>query len=252
MWPSSTVNGTAFAVFAFIASACAIPAHADDYYLRFTGGSTSIVGESTTEGYENWIDIDSVSWGVTADSSWTKGGGASVGKPNPGAISWIQSFDSSVPAMYSYMLKGLSVPNAVVEYTRSNGAGEATYLQLNIEDLFFTELAFNGSSVAGSGVFKKISMTYWPQDASGGRDKPINVVWDIPAGTVGSNGALAAFVAGYGPGNLEGKGAALAALSAPNLAPVPEPETWVMVVSGLVLVGFALRRNRVPASRALS
>jgi type VI protein secretion system component Hcp len=239
-------------VLAFVASASTIAVHADDYHLRLTGGSTSIVGEGTTEGYENWIDVDSVAWGVAADSSWTRGGGASIGKPNPGAISWIQGFDSSVPSMYSYMLKGLAVPNAVFEYTRQNGAGDTTYLQLNIEDLLFTELAFNGSSVAASGVFKKISMTYWPQDGSGGRDKPINVVWDIPAGTVGSNGALAAVVAGYGPGNLDGKGFALAALSAPNLAPVPEPETWAMVVSGLVLLGFALRRNRVPATRALS
>lgn len=31
--------------------------------------------------------------GVTADSSWTKGGGASVGKANPEAIRFTKAFD---------------------------------------------------------------------------------------------------------------------------------------------------------------
>ena len=252
MWPSSERKGAAIAALAFVALASNAPVRADEYYLRLTGGATSIGGENVSKGYENWIDIDSVAWSVEADSSWTRGGGASVGKPNPGAISWTQRFDSSVPSMYSYLLKGLEVPNAVIEYTRQSSGGETTYLQLHMEDLYFTELAFNGSSVSGAGVFRKISMTYWPQAADGGRDKPISVVWDIPAGSVGTTGALAPFVAGYGPGDLKGEGRALAALAAPNVALVPEPQTWAMVTAGLLLLGLALRRNRSLSGRVPS
>lgn len=252
MWSSTVLRGAAVAAPAFVALAFAVPVQADEYYMRLTGKSPSIIGESTVKGYEHWIEIDSVSWSADAESSWTKGGGASVGKPNPGEIRWTQSFDSSVPSMFSYITTGLAVPNAVVEYTRNNGAGETTYLQINMSGLFFTELAFNGNTMSGAGVFKTISMTYWPESAKGGRDTPIGFTWDIPAGSVQTQGTLAAVVAGYGPGNLSGKGLALVALSTQDVALVPEPETWAMVVAGLLLVGFAVRRQVPVAGRVQS
>lgn len=247
MWPSSGLKGATVVALAFVASTSSVAVRADNYYLRLTGGTPGIIGESTVKGYEHWIDIDSVSWSADADTTWTKGGGASVGKPNPGELRWTQSFDSSVPAMYSYITAGLAVPNAVVEYTRTNGGGETTYLQLNMGGLFFTEIAFDGNTVSAAGVFKTISVTYWPEDTKGGRDKPIGFSWDIPAGVVETEGTLAAVVAGYGPGNVVGRGAALAALSTQDVALVPEPETWAMVAAGLLLVGLAVRRQ-VPKS----
>ena len=43
-------------------------------------------GESIQKGKEKWIEIQGWDWGVEAETSWTKGGGASVGKPVPGRI----------------------------------------------------------------------------------------------------------------------------------------------------------------------
>lgn len=252
MWSAKGLKGTTVVALAFVASASTVAVHAENYYMRLTGGTPSIIGESTVKGYEHWIDIDSVAWSVDAETSWTKGGGASVGKPNPGKISWTQTFDSSVPSMFSYITAGQAVDKAVVEYTRSTGGGETTYLQLNMGGLFFTDLAFNGNTMSASGVFKTISMTYWPEDPKGGRGKPISFDWDIPAGKVDTDGALAEFVAGYGPGNLSGKGLALAALSTQDVALVPEPETWAMVVAGLLLVGLAVRRQVPVAGRVQS
>ena len=34
--------------------------------------------------YKDWIEIQGWEWEVEAETSWTKGGGASVGKPSPG------------------------------------------------------------------------------------------------------------------------------------------------------------------------
>jgi type VI secretion system secreted protein Hcp len=252
MRSSSRLESGAAVALAFALSVSGIAARADEYYMRMTGDTPSVIGESTVRGYEHWIQLESVGWGVTAESSWTKGGGASVGKPQPGAIHWTQNFDSSVPAMYSYLLTGKDVPNVVVEYARRDAGGLTTYLQLNMESLLFTDLSFDGSTVTGAGVFKKISMTYWPVAADGSRDQPVNVVWDIPAGSVGTNGSLAAEVAGYGSGNLAGKRLALAAIIAQDVTPVPEPGTWVTLMVGLVLVGFGLRRRNGVAHRGLS
>ena len=41
-------------------------------------------GESIQKGKEKWVEIQGWDWEVEAETSWTKGGGASVGKPNPG------------------------------------------------------------------------------------------------------------------------------------------------------------------------
>lgn len=43
-------------------------------------------GESIQKGKEKWVEIQGWDWEVEADTSWTKGGGASVGKPNPGKL----------------------------------------------------------------------------------------------------------------------------------------------------------------------
>ncbi len=51
-------------------------------------------GESIQKGKEKWIEIQGWDWEVEAETSWTRGGGASVGKPVPGAISWQHRFDT--------------------------------------------------------------------------------------------------------------------------------------------------------------
>jgi hypothetical protein len=61
-------------------------------------------GESIQKGKEKWVEILGWDWEVEAETSWTKGGGSSVGKPNPGKMkfrapvrhlvngnSWVQS-----------------------------------------------------------------------------------------------------------------------------------------------------------------
>ena len=63
-------------------------------------------GESTQKGKKNWVEIQAWDWEIEAETSWTKGGGASVGKPNPGKMSWehtstprrSSSWATSVPA----------------------------------------------------------------------------------------------------------------------------------------------------------
>jgi type VI secretion system secreted protein Hcp len=208
----------------------AAPAYADRAFLRMAEGDIAIVGESPVKAYEHWTEVDAVAWHVTAESSWTKGGGASVGKPLPGELTWVQTFESSVPSMYRYVLTGLSVPSVTVEFVKGGDAGPVTFAQLALTDAFFTELSLDGATVHGGLVFKKMTQTVWLLNADGTRGERTTVSWDIPGGTATPSGALAAFVPGYGPGNL-------------SPAPVPEPETWALLAGGLIAVAGALRRR---------
>ena len=72
-------------------------------------------GESAQKGRENWIDVLSWTWEVDAETSWTKGGGASVGKPTPDKMAWEHIFDTSSPVLLGYICTGKVFPKAQLQ-----------------------------------------------------------------------------------------------------------------------------------------
>jgi hypothetical protein len=72
----------------------------------------------------------------------------------------------------------------------------------------------------------------WDINPDGTRGRSTSVGYDIAKGKV-MPGALADTVAGFGAGNLAG--------AAP--LPVPEPQTWLMMLAGLGLLAAAARRR---------
>lgn len=223
-------RGALTTVLALCLLGSAASAWADQAFMRMTGGKPDVSGESRVKGYENWIELDAVAWAVTAQSSWTKGAGASVGKPQPGHLVWTQAFDASVPAMYPYLLTGVDIPTVTVELVKDGAAGPATFAQLVMTGALFTELSFDDATAQGAIVFKTLTESVWPLEPDGTRGTRTSVTWDIVAGTSTASGDLAPFVAGYGPGNL-------------GPAPVPEPATWGLLLGGLAVMAGAMRRR---------
>ena len=121
------------------------------------------------------------SLGVVAESSWTKGGGASVGKPNPEPIRFTKVVDSNSIAVLKAITTGKSFASA--KFTATSGTGErATTMIYELTSLYVTSITHVGS---GGAPLEEISFVYktlaWKFiDANGvetsGR-------WDIPAGT---------------------------------------------------------------------
>lgn len=139
-----------------------------------------VIGHLVLQGVSS--PVAAYSWEVTADSSWTKGGGASVGKPNPGAIRFTKLLDpSSGPTLHS-IATGTEIPAAVFTVTFGKGNGAATMVY-EMADLFVTNVtqgADDGLVTENvSFVFKSVKWTF--TDGSG------NVTtgsWDIPSGNV--------------------------------------------------------------------
>lgn len=219
-------------------------------YLR-VGDSA---GRSTAVGYENWTDVEDLSWDVTAMTSWLKGGGASVGKPNPGALSWSQSLDGSLLYELSGMLRGKSVPTLVVEYVRNGEHGPITFMQDVFADVYFTSIDINGTDVSNSVVFSSVTKTMWGTDNDGMRGNvQSSIKWDIPGGkvTTSGNSPVTTSLGYLGAGNLDGSPYALpmgGSLPPPVgvPVPVPEPETWALMLAGVLLL--ALRRRAFGAA----
>jgi type VI secretion system Hcp family effector len=147
-------------------------------------------GESIQKGKEKWIEIQGWDWEVEAETSWTKGGGASVGKPNPGKLHWLHYFDSASPVILGYICTGKAFPKIELQMMKTTGkAAPDTYFTMTMEGCFITKVE-NSATEEGmvlqkvEMVFKTVKIEYKAQnskDGSLGATKTFN--WDIPAGT---------------------------------------------------------------------
>jgi len=147
-------------------------------------------GESIQKGKEKWIEIQGWDWEVEAESSWTKGGGASVGKPNPGKLNFEHYFDTSSTVILGYICTGKSFPKLQLEMMKTTGKGSPeTYFTMTMEGAFITKVSNNGTEEGNvvqkvELVFKTVKIEYKPQDNKTGSLLAVKTYnWDIPAGT---------------------------------------------------------------------
>ena len=148
-------------------------------------------GESIVKGKERWVEVREWAWEIEAETSWTKGGGASVGKPVPGSITWQHDFDTSSPVIMGYICTGKAFPKVELQMVRTSGtASPQTYFTMTMEGAFITRVSTTGNEEGSttqtvSMVFKTVKIDYKP-GTSTGRPGPVGSTtfqWDIPAGT---------------------------------------------------------------------
>jgi type VI secretion system Hcp family effector len=155
-------------------------------------GGESRQGKYKTEG---WIEIQSWDWEVEAESSWTKGGGASVGKPNPGKFNFEHYYDKSSPVILKFISSGEAFPEIFMDMCKGTGTqGLQPFFQVKMTEAFITKVS-NSATEEGNVtqkvelVFKTIKIEYRQQGADaknpGGLGAAVPYSWDIAAGTVG-------------------------------------------------------------------
>lgn len=146
-------------------------------------------GESVQKGKEKWVEILGWDWEVEAESSWTKGGGASVGKPNPGKLGFIHRFDSSSTVILGYICSGKAFPKVELQMMKAVAERPETYFVMTMEGVYITKVNNSGTEEGNviqrvEAVFKTVKIDYKLQDPRTGKMglvKSFN--WDIPAGT---------------------------------------------------------------------
>lgn len=154
-------------------------------------------------GNDHWIELQSWEWEVEAESSWTKGGGASVGKPNPGKLSWEHYFDRSSHLLLGYICTGTSFADCWLDMCKGTGAksGEPEkFFGIHMQEAFITKVSQNATEDGNviqkvEMVFKLIEIEYRAQglpwaSGPGALAAPVKFHWDIPGGKAGpSTGA---------------------------------------------------------------
>jgi type VI secretion system Hcp family effector len=147
-------------------------------------------GESMQKGKEKWIEIQGWDWEIEAETSWTKGGGASVGKPNPGKMNWEHYFDTASTVIMGYICTGKAFPKVELQMMKTTGSAmPEKYFSMLMEGAFITKVSNSGTEEGNvtqkiEMVFKTVKIEYKPQDNRSGALGAVKTYnWDIPAGT---------------------------------------------------------------------
>ncbi len=156
-------------------------------------------GESKMPEHVGWIEIQGWDWEVSADTSWTKGGGASVGKPDPGKLNFEHYYDTSSTNILRNIFSGRSFDTIELHMMKSTGrasspiapgkSSQQVFFKMRMTDAFITKVT-NSATDEGNVVqkvelvFKEVKFSYRRQKDDGTLDKEADVGWDIPAGRV--------------------------------------------------------------------
>ena len=149
-------------------------------------------GESKQEPFVDWIELQSWDWEVEAETSWTKGGGASVGKPSPGKMNWEHSWDRSSSVILGYICTGTAFEKVFLTMCKSTGKeGRDPFFQVEMREAFITKATQSATEEGNvtqkvEMVFKAISIQYYQQGLDSknpGGLRPVNEFsWNIPEG----------------------------------------------------------------------
>lgn len=147
---------------------------ASDYFLKLDG----IDGESSSAGQEGSLSVESFSFGASQMGSWTKGGGASVGRAaapadpatGPGALTVSKQYDKSSPKLFETCVSGKHIKSATL--TRCQDGACKTY---ELQDVLVSSVSVSNDGKGG--VTEQLSLRYhqwrWQNaDASSLRESP--------------------------------------------------------------------------------
>jgi type VI secretion system Hcp family effector len=211
---------------------------ATDYYLQIDG----IKGESVDRHHEDWIDIESFSWGLTLVTG-SSGGGSTSGKATFSDLSWSQVVDISTPKFFVNVATGKHMPKVTLDVTRTSAKGGAE----SFFQMIFTDTVGTGLSLGGGGddIWANASMTsgttvklrYRPESKAGGFGNWVEGSFNIQTNSTKAlfSGDETVLLGLFGAGgNID--------FDASAITPVPEPASALLLVGGLALLAF--RRQR--------
>ena len=150
-------------------------------------GNGKAKGESKQAPYVDWIELQAWDWEVEAETSWTKGGGASVGKPSPGKLNFEHTWDRSSTVILGYICTGSAFDNIFIEMCKSTGkAGRQPFFKVEMKEAFITKVTQSATEEGNvlqkvELVFKAIGIMYY-QQGIGTLTYKNEYSWDVPGG----------------------------------------------------------------------
>lgn len=158
-------------------------------FIKFDGITKGESTHITNNGENGWIEISDWSWDIEADTSYLKGAGAAVGKPQPGTLSFSHYYDKSSPVIMKKIVQGKHFPKVYIVMLKQTGSEDGQgepYFAITVDEAFITKVSSKGSEDGSvtqdvEMVFKVIAVGYKAQELKGGmlEKAPSDFGWDI-------------------------------------------------------------------------
>ena len=157
-------------------------------FIKFDGIKEGESTHTSNSGDKGWIEISDWSWDIEADTSFLKGAGASVGKPQPGSMSFSHYYDKGSPVIMKKIVQGKHFPKVYIVMLKQTGSEDGQgepYFAMTMDEAFITKVSSKGAEDGSvtqdiEMVFKVIAVAYKPQALKGGGlDKQTDFQWDI-------------------------------------------------------------------------
>ncbi len=154
-----------------------------DVYLQIDG----IKGESADDKHRDWIECNSVHWGISQPKSATAstGGGHTAERADLQDILFSKLADMSTPILLQTCAAGKTIPKAQFEFMRADGQGERVkYFEIELENVLIGMIApgVNAGDILGENVslkFSKVKWRYTQQKVGGGAGGNTSGGWDL-------------------------------------------------------------------------
>jgi type VI protein secretion system component Hcp len=156
------------------------------------GNSTSLCQPPTTVSTKVPTCFSALSYSWGASSAFPLGTGGAT-KPSVSPVSVLKALDDTTTALFLDMLTAKAIPQVLVAYYKSAKDAQAqtpTYTVLLTNAIVTSEQASDVSSSAGSSVesiglvYESIKISYFPQNANGSWDAPVEVTYNLKTNRV--------------------------------------------------------------------
>lgn len=153
-------------------------------YLEYTG----IKGNVTAEGFEDHIEVDSVSFGVSRPLSMTSGKMANreVGKPNLTEVHLSKRADNSVAALFKEAVAGSAGKKVVLKFGRTGTDKVDEFMSYTLHDCLVSSynISAHGDEEPNEEIslsFSKCEISYTDYDKSNKSGSPQRSGYDLSA-----------------------------------------------------------------------
>jgi len=156
-----------------------------DYVLKIDG----IDGESKVKGHENWIDVESWSWGESQAGTYAAGGGGGAGKVSMHDFDFAMRVNKATPKLIQACASGQHIKKTEL-VCRKAGGDQEPFLKYTFSDVLVSSYQTGGSggddivpSEQISLNYAKMEVEYKEQKADGTLGGAIKAGWDLKTNT---------------------------------------------------------------------
>ncbi|XID92372.1 Hcp family type VI secretion system effector [Paenibacillaceae bacterium WGS1546] len=157
-----------------VSSAPERPPLTDTVYLSLDG----VPGESTARGYERWIELTGVEFGVSNSSASPGGSGSVAGRASVDSFSVSKRLDSASPLLLQAALTGRAAKSGKLVFLKP-GESPAPRLSIDLGAVSVTDYAFDNAHETVRFKFDAIQFSYFPTLPNGTKAPPVAANWNF-------------------------------------------------------------------------